>query len=463
MMCDYTYIFDAIDDRLSRAWRIDHRTKTTLEFQVAPGDMSLRYWSPVNTLPHIGDLVDLALAVHMTDRFPRRASNRSCRIHVRMSLRNPDLFNQPETLKLLCDVLYWYTDDIWTFTFAQRTQARRMAERQASFYPLPEAAPMTEVALWSGGLDAFAGLWQRQMHHPETQYVLFGTGANQSMLHRQRELFRASCKVCVAPLTLIRMPLRLRTPCRTTRNRYPRARGFVFLVLGAVCALLQGQTRLHIYENGVGAFNLPFRAAEVGTDYSRAVHPLSLLKIEQLILHLTGSVFTFVQPFLFQTKAEVCAPLLDTPAEALVPLTISCDSRLRRKNGTIQCGHCSSCLLRRQALAVIELVDRTAYDRVDLADPDDRFVLEAMIAQRDMLRQCFASTNPWVALRNRYPDLEKTVTRIARATGKAPAHLATHIRNLYERYADEWDQVQHLLDCGSAHPIGQAFSLQEKV
>jgi hypothetical protein len=41
-----------------------------------------------------------------------------------------------------------------------------------------------------------------------------------------------------------------------------RARGLVFKLLGAVCAYLEKQQALYIYENGFGAINLPYRLSE---------------------------------------------------------------------------------------------------------------------------------------------------------------------------------------------------------
>jgi hypothetical protein len=223
-------------------------------------------------------------------------------------------------------------------------------------------------------------------------------------------------------------------------------------MLGAVCAFLEGQSTLHIYENGVGALNLPFRPAEVGTDHAHSVHPLSLLKMGELTSLLLGSHFTFVNPFLFQTKAEICAPLVGTAGEALVHQTISCDSQPRRHGLPTQCGRCSSCILRRQALAVLGVQDQTVYAYSQPTDPDNRFAFELMLEQRDFIRSCLAAPEPWKALRWRYQDLERTVSRVAAAMDIARPDLITQILGLYERYVDEWDRVQHVLGSDNSSP-----------
>lgn len=449
-MDDYTYTFDAIDDCLGAARVIAPHAGLDLTFQVATRDRHLAYWSSTEALPQIADLVDLAHAVYIADRFLSGISGRSARIQVTLPVRRPELLGAPAVLEMLRDVLYWYTEDLWSFSFTQR-RGVRLAERQASFVPTLHQGEPTEVALWSGGLDSLAGLWHRQLQRPKTRYVLFGTGSNRLILSRQRSLARRFEKVSRANVSLIQVPQRLQTPRRTTRNRYQRTRGFVFLLLGAVCARIEGQSTLHLYENGVGALNLPFRPAEVGVDHSRAVHPLSLLKMGQLVSRLLGTNFTFANPFLFHTKAEICTSLRGTAAEPLVPHSISCDSRLRRPGQPPQCGHCSSCLLRRQALAAIGLTDMTAYAHQDPADPADRFALKLMLQQRDTIRSCLVAASPWVALRRQHPVLEKTVTRLAKATCSSPEQLAAQVLDLYRRYAGEWDQVQYLLGTEASH------------
>ncbi len=450
-MDDYSYTFDAISDCLGMVQLVDQHAGGDLTFQAALNDQRLSYWPSTEVRPQMADLADLALAVHIADRFSGHVPGRSARIQITLPVREPALFNDPATLQALCDVLYWYTEDSWSFSFTQRTKARRATERQSSFDTALMATPRTEVALWSGGLDSFAGLWQRQIQHPETHYVLFGTGANLAILHRQQELLRLFRDVSSTQPSLVQVPLRLRTPRGTSRNRYQRTRGFVFLLLGSVCAQLEGLSVLHLYENGVGALNLPFRAAEVGTDHSRSVHPLSLLRMGNLVSCLLGASFTFVNPFLFSTKTEMCASLRGTAAEGLIAHTTSCDSRLRHPDQPTECGRCSSCLLRRQAIAASGLTDQTAYATQTFADSDDRFVLDLMLGQRNTFHTMFEAASPWDALRRRYPILQTTATRMAQASDLPHEQLAAQILSLYTRYAEEWDQVQHLLDPTCSH------------
>jgi len=452
---DYTYMFSPISDLLCEVQLINHRTGKHEKVRVAAQDQHLNYQVLHATAPQLADLVDLGLAVYMADRFSKREANLPCRIHVTLPMRVPDLFNHPKTLQLLRDALYSYTDDNWSFSFEHRMTEGRPSEQQMVLHLPFDNMQITEVALWSGGLDSFAGLWQRANSHPEVRYVLLGTGPNNFILHRQRKLLRYMHRSSSTNFALVQIPLSLRTPYRMYRNRYQRTRGFVFLLLGVVCAYLQGQRTLYIYENGIGALNLSFREAEIGLDHARAVHPLSLLKMKDLVSHLLQEVFTFANPFLFQTKAEICAPLQGSPIEQFVHQTISCDSRPRLAGRPSQCGGCSSCLLRRQALAASGIVDQTGYHKKDLISSMDCLPFEAMLTQLELLRTCFASTDPWIPLRTRYPNLVTVIDRLSQDTGEPSELLIAQLLRLYKQYIQEWDYAQSVFDTSRGHLAGQ--------
>src|SRR5256885_13829390 len=103
----------------------------------------------------------------------------------------------------------------------------------------------------------------------------------------------------------IQIPLRLKqhVDARLSKNRSQRSRGFVFTMLGAVCARVQGESTLYVYENGIGAINLPFNRSTVARDHAVSVHPLSLQRLGNLLSMALGTRFTVVNPFLLSTKA----------------------------------------------------------------------------------------------------------------------------------------------------------------
>ena len=365
---------------------------------------------------HVADIVDLAVAVSAADRLSVCKDDAPNVIEIVLPIRDPGLFGDAAMSKLLADVLYWYTGDHWRFSFSRHSTFRRGSELQECL-PLNGLASPVEVALWSGGLDALAGLYNRLLLSPATSFTLLGTGSSNIVHHGQKETILAVARVpaFAGRTKLVRIPIRVTGTISRPKNPELRARGFVFLLLGAACAYLEGRHELNVYENGVGAINLPFRASEVGLDHARSVHPISLLDMSTLVTALLGVPFRLHNPFLFSTKAQMCGRLVENGAVELIRKSISCD-RLRRQK-PMQCGLCSSCLLRRQSLAALGVEDQadyvatTPYLDGGQTRPFDTTHLQAMIFQADSLRSLLSSRNPWGNLSRQYSTLTDTVDR----------------------------------------------------
>ena len=91
-----------------------------------------------------------------------------------------------------------------------------------------------------------------------------------------------------------------------------RTRSLVFLTLGVVTALQGGADTLWVYENGVGALNLPMNETQLGMDNSRGVHPRSLVLAGDLISMALEQSVRIRNPFLFSTKAQMCKALTNS-------------------------------------------------------------------------------------------------------------------------------------------------------
>ena len=121
-----------------------------------------------------------------------------------------------------------------------------------------------------------------------------------------------------------------------------RTRGFLFLLIGGVTALMTGQNKLSIYENGIGAINLPFDGSQIGIDNSRSVNPVTLKLISQLLSLAGGIEFSIVNHCLYQTKAEMCGTAAVAAVLAGIRSTFSCDGFPVRRRLFAQCGFCTS-------------------------------------------------------------------------------------------------------------------------
>ena len=458
---DYTFHFEPVLNSNGSVRFIDHSQCNDLTVGINVDDTEFRYRVKAEFPAIVADLVDLAVAIHTSDRLaPQNLSEKQRRLHVVLPVRHPELLSAEPFRTKLDDLLKWVTDSEWVFDFQRRIATQREVEHQS----LPIAPQGCEVALWSGGLDALAGLYTRLRMYLEKPFLLFGTGSNDSVYARQERVATEVKSIFPGRSNLFRVPIRFNNSGVQRKNKLSRARGVVFTLLGAACAHLMGQQVLYVYENGIGAINLPYRESAVGLDHSRSVHPLTLLMVGDVVSELLGEEFQVQNPFLFWTKAEMCKSLAKDGRNDLPPLTMSCDSPYREK--PIQCGYCSSCLLRRQALAAASIEDRTRYVVLHGERPVKKpsLCFQNMLAQVHSL-QCLLSISDepslqWKTLTGKFPVLDDIVDRSAVAESLVPANMRSRLIQLYQNYVSEWDAVKLQIEDGllNKHSNQQASS-----
>src|SRR5438105_2283487 len=190
---DYTYIFDDLSDGYTSVqWIHHHAQQSSQTFLMHVDDQQFHWKRRYHLSSLLADCVDLASAIAVADRLSSRTRYQSCSLQICLPVRHPELFSCSAILQHLQDILYWYTQDQWSFDFPSRSTYGRLAERQLSLpnsnsYDLP-----TEVALWSGGLDSLAGLYSQVKNGTApSHYVLFGTGANTFIHSKQRDAAEA--------------------------------------------------------------------------------------------------------------------------------------------------------------------------------------------------------------------------------------------------------------------------------
>ena len=385
-------------------------------------------------MPAAIDLLDLAAAIYAADRLGRHTLE-GVRPHVHLTLpvRAPQALREHEPL--LQEILDWLTGSDWTFSFSQRSGLPRKSEVGPLRIPFP--VENTECALWSGGLDALAGLYERASADDARRFLLIGTGANTQALGRQQDVFAGLHAVLLRRVSLVRIPIHPRGTGRMRSNGLARARGLVHMLVGsAVAVLLSGAGGLSVYENGVGALNLPYSKAQVGLDHSRSVHPLTLNLVSEFVSEVLRRPFEISNPFLFQTKAQMLGGLADDGQCDLIFRTSSCDSPRRKRS--VQCGECSSCVLRRQSIAAAGLEDLTGYvsDCATRSEMDSRFA-QAASRQAGVIEACIGgdADSSWERLTREYPDLDDVVDRLA---GQAPAGMRAGFVALFRRHVADW-------------------------
>ncbi len=442
MTPDYTYTFSDITRTPSLVTITLRRSQVPISRSIVINDDQLaqRHRSDIPAV--IADLTDLAAAIQVADRLGGHFSTYTTHHHIVLPVRQPDALQAQAILEKLRDILYWFTGNIWTFDFRKRQKHGRIPELQMR---LEEPCHPIEVSLWSGGLDALAGLYHRLKANPEGHFTLCSdTNGNRYMQGVQRNAWEAvQRRFPNATINLMQIGQHIQSEeGRFRGNSTPRTRGFAFLLIGIIGAYLEGQQALHVYENGIGAINLAFTISATGLEHSRAVHPRSLCQMSELATLLLGSPFEIKNPFIYWTKAQMCHQLITDQALDLIQETISCDQRQR--DSAIQCGRCSSCLLRRQALIANGFSNETyvvtkARQQGEPLREDEGDYFYAMDYQVQRLRECLAARNKWEHFTALYPDLGQVVSWLNVFEGTPTREIQEHIMQLYQQYVTEWN------------------------
>lgn len=403
----------------------------------------------VRALDHLGvrasqeaiDLLTVAAAIYAADRIvrrPRQTANTmwSRELHLVVPVLSPDTWRAGPALMALTALANWMSDDDWTFDF--------VASRYA---PLGNQAPTlldltwpeAEVALFSGGLDSAAGaaIALEELSHDPRQLVAVSVATNSRMKAVQtavrQELAQASGQR--PQHVAFRAGLRTIAPENSQRTR-----GLLFLAVGVAVGSATGSTRLAIYENGIGAINLPYAAYQRESHNTRATHPRTLA----LFTALAGSVGVAISPvnvYETSTKASMLQKVEEKYHHAL-SLTASCDSAFTaRRAGSPACGACTSCWLRRQSLEAsgLETIDDSRSVFGPGREPQhpwehshDRRT--AMLWQVARLKNALSGAAPWRAVVEAFPELLDLPS-------VGDERYRSSLVAMYARYVSEWRDV----------------------
>ena len=135
------------------------------------------------------DLVEVALAAYTADRLSPRSfkstSTGQRKFHIRVGVREPDLWNDDLVTNSLHEFLNWVSGDDWSFEFVRHNTGFSAAESESYLFRLPPKKPVT-VSLFSGGLDSLAGLAEHALQGNTASCVLVSGYTNERLRHLQR-------------------------------------------------------------------------------------------------------------------------------------------------------------------------------------------------------------------------------------------------------------------------------------
>jgi 7-cyano-7-deazaguanine synthase in queuosine biosynthesis len=320
------------------------------------------------------DLISIATGAYGIDRVVPRSTDihNECGIRVLrivFEVSDFEFWSQPTITELLTDILWHLTGDNCLVSFAQRSEPHRTTATQR-LLKFEDLHP-TRVALYSGGLDSAAGLANRLISSQET-FMLLTIGHHPAIRSSSREqvallrkllrpqaLYHASFVVRLKGGVAGKMKLQ-----ETTQ----RVRGFLFYATAAILADACSVQAIEVFENGVGAINLPLTEGGLVDGLStRGAHPGILEKIGRLTELALEQPIRFSLPFIHSTKAEMLAPLTAKPHLAdWLKGSRSCDHSSLRVANKRHCGHCAACIERRQAFRAAGILDDARDYDVDL-------------------------------------------------------------------------------------------------
>jgi hypothetical protein len=281
--------------------------------------------------------------------------------------------------------------------------------------------------------------------------ILVSASPNPQQRSRQQSQVKVLREEFGAPISHVCVPYGIHRGDEYTQEPSRRTRGLLFLIFGGVAALLAGSSALYLYENGIGAMNLPYDQSQIGADNTRACHPRVLREVGELLSLVGGKQFSIQNRCIYSTKAEMLRHSWIDRVRGAIPFTFSCDGFPVRAKGRPQCGFCTSCLLRRYSLELAGLgeVDLDGYLQ-NLKSPSFRPTRHQLRALRAMdwqvlgLERCLADRDPWHAATIRFPGLRVLVNDLCLNEHEAPAEVQAKLLRVLRQHVADWPSFSAL-------------------
>ncbi len=277
----------------------------------------------------------------------------------RIPVREIAIWQQEEVEEALVDALSFLSDDEFHFEWAHY-QEKRILDDCIQFSEIPLKESVSEVVLFSGGLDSLGGAVQELI--VDQRPVLLLNHRPTPKLAPSHQRLIDSIKATHGRAFFVHLPVRVNKDRGLNSEMTQRTRSFLFASLGYVLATSIGLNRFRFYENGVVSLNLPLATQVVGARASRTTHPRTLSSFSRLFSLLSSRSFRVENPFQCKTRTEIVESILEAGCGHLIGGTISCVHTWNRTNQHPHCGTCSQCIDRRLAVLAAQA---SQYDPAD--------------------------------------------------------------------------------------------------
>jgi len=324
------------------------------------------------------DLLEVAAYVYCADQRLGRGSDRLTNfgenwrrcLHFSIPVRHPEAWQNPDIPELLAETLGFLSDDSYAFEFRR---AEAPAESKELYFSNLIDASMEhdEVALFSGGIDSFAGAVE-DIATNGTSVTLVGHSSSTKVRNVQENLIDG-LKQRGFDRKLSYIPVWVANTGVAAREFSQRTRSFLFACLGLVIARMSGKDGFTFYENGVVSINPPVAGDVIGGRATRTTHPRVLRGLEVLFSTLLDRSIQIRTPLQWLTKKEVISKIDKAGLADMLAMTNSCTRPRMWTKDQKHCGACSQCIDRRFAVLAAGM---------EQFEPAENYMRDLLLADR---------------------------------------------------------------------------------
>ena len=336
------------DTRLTIPIRIEDAngnvTSTSAVVQLTP---MAYFWGKTPSV--VFSLLYLSAIVYAIDRSVSRHIHSidgwSREFDVDINLPEHELF-QPLEMSI-SKMLSFLTGDYWDCHFLGEAKVRYGKYSNTDYFD-----GITQVNLFSGGMDSLIGAIDYMTDHPDGKLFLASHyDSNMSARPEQnklKELFaqKFTKQFCFIQAVMIDPGLSIENSCRS--------RSLMFISIALIVASYSN-CDVVVPENGSVSLNYPLSASRRSSCSTRTTHPVFLKQLNDLVA-LLGLSSRIDNPYVKMTKGEMVQYCSDKSyLLQIVSESNSCGKKSKRQffndnSLATHCGHCMPCMYRRAAL-----------------------------------------------------------------------------------------------------------------
>lgn len=388
------------------------------------------------------DLLEIAAYVYGADQATTRGGTvridygeawyRDFRFEI--PVRRRDFWSSAEVQGDLSKALHDLSGDNFEFSFSSHAKPQEMPPYFE--WGKGQAPDITEVLLFSGGLDSLGGA-VHEILCGKQKVALISHRANPKIDARQRRLVEGiTSRVSERRSAPIHVSVWVNKDKQLNKEYTQRTRSFLFASIAAIVARLFGLRRIRFFENGITSLNLPISPQVLSTRASRTTHPKPLAGMSSLLSRLFPDGFGIENRFFWKTKTQILKEIREAGYSELCASTVSCAHTWEMTNEHPHCGKCSQCLERRLvalAAAYGETEDPSSLYKFNVFEGPlegrDRILFESYVEVVNRIQRIDNAVSFCVA----FPETSRAINFIG---GGADA-VAEAIFKLYKQHADE--------------------------